>query len=174
MQLTDSLFSYVNRWECDENDHMNVQFYAAKFEEANRHFFQNSGVDINTFGPRLMRHIRYHREAHDATILKVASGVCFDSPYEFTVVHQMNDYSEGTLLATALDGYSLPTDLSNQFKSKFANSVITPLDVHLPRGFELYTNKLEPKRTTTSRKRGISSTSEYFDAKKLRTSKQTR
>ena len=136
MQLTDSLFSYVNRWECDENDHMNVQFYAAKFEEANRHFLQSNGVDINTFGPRLMRHIRYHREAHDATILNVASGVCFDSPYEFTVVHQMNDYSEGTLLATALDGYSLPADLSNQFKSKFANSVITPLDVHLPRGFD--------------------------------------
>ncbi len=138
----DSLYSYVNRWECDENDHMNVQFYVAKFDEANRHFLSKFNVDQTTFGSRLVRHIRYHREARDATILKVSSGVCFDSPYEFTVFHQMNDYSNGTLLATALDGYSLVAEIRNEIQSKFEKCEETPLDIHLPRGFDCTPTKI--------------------------------
>ena len=139
----DSLYSYVNRWECDENDHMNVQFYAAKFDEADRQFLSKFNVNQATFSPRLVRHIRYHREAGDATILKISTGVCFDSPYEFNVIHQMNDYSNGTLLATALDGYSLGARFRNKFQSIFKNCIITPLDTHLPRGFDCSISKIK-------------------------------
>ena len=137
-----SLYSYVNRWECDENDHMNVQFYLAKFDEADRHFFSNFSGEHQTLGSRLARHIRYHHEAHDATILCVSTGVCFDSPYEFTVIHQMNDYSNGTLLATALDGYALGARFRSNIQSKFKKYQISPLDTHLPRGFDCSMTKV--------------------------------
>ena len=143
MLPVDSLYSYVNRWECDENDHMNVQFYAAKFEEANRHFFSICDIDPDKISTRIVRHIRYHREARDATILKISSGVCFETPYEFTIVHQMNDYSYGTLLATALDGYTLTSESRSGMQSKLKNFVITPLEVHLPRGFDYTTTNME-------------------------------
>ena len=136
MFSVDSLYSYVNRWECDENDHMNVQFYASKFDEATRHFLSICGIEPAKIGSRLARHIRYHREARDATILKISSGVCFDSPYDFTIVHQMNDYSYGTLLATVLDGYTIAKEFRSEMQSKFENFVITPLEDHLPRGFD--------------------------------------
>ena len=38
MSAIETLKSYVNTWECDENDHLNVQFYFRFFEDAAGHF----------------------------------------------------------------------------------------------------------------------------------------
>ena len=44
MSAVETLFSFVNRWECDENDHLNVQFYFSRFDEADRQFRLVTGL----------------------------------------------------------------------------------------------------------------------------------
>ncbi|HEY2876377.1 MAG TPA: thioesterase family protein, partial [Reyranella sp.] len=57
----------VNTWQCDENDHLNVQFYSEFGHEASAHLLANLGL-----GPRAQRaaglnlsaafdHVRYLR-----------------------------------------------------------------------------------------------------------------
>ena len=59
----------VNTWQCDENDHLNVQFYTEFGHEASAHLLASLGL-----GPRAQRaaglalgaawdHVRYRREA---------------------------------------------------------------------------------------------------------------
>src|SRR5690606_16110861 len=62
MPAFETLFSSVNRWECDENDHLNVQFYFTRFEEADRQFRLLSGLSDALVGSRRVRHVRYHCE----------------------------------------------------------------------------------------------------------------
>jgi len=58
----------VNTWQCDENDHLNVQFYTEFGHEASSHLLASLGL-----GPRAQRakgidasvvddHVRYLRE----------------------------------------------------------------------------------------------------------------
>jgi acyl-CoA thioester hydrolase len=67
MAAIETLFSFVNCWECDENDHLNVQFYLARFEEADRQFRLLSGLSDALAGARRARHLRYHEELIPAT-----------------------------------------------------------------------------------------------------------
>lgn len=73
MALVESLKSFVNRWECDENDHMNVQFYWTKFQTAALHFRLAAGLDDLPETARSSRHVRYHSEVHAADPLVVRS-----------------------------------------------------------------------------------------------------
>lgn len=50
MTIQATLFSFVNRWECDENDHLNVQFYFSRFEEADRQFRLMTGLSETVVG----------------------------------------------------------------------------------------------------------------------------
>ena len=60
MSLT--LRTSVNRWECDENDHMNVRFFLQKHWEA-----LSSGIEQGDLVNRVRsHHIRFHREARIA------------------------------------------------------------------------------------------------------------
>ena len=53
---------FVNTWECDENAHLNVQFYFAQFEDAEAQFWSESGLSRASSMHPLTRHVRYHRE----------------------------------------------------------------------------------------------------------------
>ena len=44
---------FVNTWECDENEHLNVQFYFARFADAAAHFLVGRG--LAPFGPERRR-----------------------------------------------------------------------------------------------------------------------
>ena len=74
MSLT--LRTSVNRWECDENDHMNVRFFLQKHWEA-----LSAGLPENDLSTRVRsHHIRFHREARIATpISGYLSAVALDS-----------------------------------------------------------------------------------------------
>ena len=109
MPALETLRSFVNTWECDENDHLNVQFYFAKFEEADRQFRFLSGFSEAQTGPRRVRHVRYHGELFAGALVTVTSHAAFDGPYMLSVVHVMRDTSTGRIAATALDGYA-PSD----------------------------------------------------------------
>ncbi len=63
----------VNRWECDENDHLNVRYYAQKINQAVAIFLEDSGVhsaEVRITG----QHIRFVQEARIAAPLRVDCG----------------------------------------------------------------------------------------------------
>src|SRR5262245_40096157 len=67
-RLIPTFTTAVNTWQCDENDHLNVQYYTEFGHEASAHLLANLGL-----GPRARRaaglavstisdHVRYLRE----------------------------------------------------------------------------------------------------------------
>ncbi len=119
MTIRPTLFSFVNRWECDENDHLNVQFYFSRFEEADRQFRLASGLSETVVGARRVRHVRYHKELRTGDLITVHSCVAFDGPHMLTVVHEMRDAGTGALAATALDGYEPSANTAKSLRQRF-------------------------------------------------------
>ncbi|PLX37498.1 MAG: hypothetical protein C0606_04125 [Hyphomicrobiales bacterium] len=130
MAHAETLRSIVNTWECDENAHMNVQFYYAHFDTAARHFATLAGLDEDMTGPRWVRHVRYHSELRVAELILVRSAIALDGPHPLTLVHELIEPVSGRLAATAIDGYARTLDVADH---PFA----TPLpDSAQPRSFE--------------------------------------
>ncbi|MDN2566679.1 thioesterase family protein [Aquibium sp. A9E412] len=95
--------SFVNTWECDENEHMNVQFYFKRFDEAARFFELDSGHGRADLALPRDRHVRYHAELHAGALTVVRSAAIEGGPLDGRVVHLMEDAETGRLAATALD-----------------------------------------------------------------------
>lgn len=100
-----SLRSTVNTWECDENAHMNVQFYFAKFDDADRVLRSQFSLPTLTRAARQTRHVRYHREAAAAAMLEVRSAIVLRDSDAVAVVHKMTNEPDRFVMATALDRY---------------------------------------------------------------------
>ncbi len=95
----------INTAECDENDHMNVQFYWARFALADAQFRMMQGLDgvAGADCVRLSRHVRYHAEIHGAFGLHIVSRFVLGPAGDLCVLHQMIHSDRGSLSATALD-----------------------------------------------------------------------
>jgi len=70
----------VNRWECDENDHLNVRFYAHKMNQALQIFLLQQNLVPESAPDAALRriqvqHIRFLREARIAAPLRVDCGI---------------------------------------------------------------------------------------------------
>lgn len=63
-------YGSVNRWECDENDHLNVRFYAQKVNQAVKVFLHEMDV-IDARIEIISQHIRFVQEALIATPIRV-------------------------------------------------------------------------------------------------------
>ncbi len=94
--------SFVNTWECDDNAHLNVQFYFKRFDEAARFFAGMRGGRIDGPLPRT-RHVRYHSELHAGAITRTRSGVIANGPFEGHIVHLIDNLVTGKLAASAID-----------------------------------------------------------------------
>lgn len=104
--LVETHRSFVNTWECDENAHMNVQFYLKRFDEAAR-FFDMLSAGAAHDGPLPRdRHVRYHAELVAAATTLVRSAAIEDGPYAGRVVHFLEHAETGVLAATAIDAPS--------------------------------------------------------------------
>ena len=134
MNAKETLYSFVNRWECDENDHLNVQFYFSRFEEADRQFQLLSGLSDTIVGARRVRHVRYHKELRTGDLITVTSYAALDGPHFFTVVHEMRNSATGELAATAIDGYAPPASAAKQIRSRFKDFIAPLSDQAAPRG----------------------------------------
>lgn len=95
--------SFVNTWECDENEHWNVQFYTRAFQHASEMFAIRMGKTNPGARSAICRHIRYHRELHAARSLVVRSGLIGAGRLAGTIVHRLEDNESGMLSATAID-----------------------------------------------------------------------
>lgn len=133
MPAVETLFSFVNRWECDENEHLNVQYYFSRFEEADRQFRLITGLSDALAGPRRIRHVRYHRELRLGCVLALNSFVAFDGPHILTVVHEMRT-DDGALAATAIDGYSAAEGAVRELRRRFRPVELAMPEYAMPRG----------------------------------------
>ncbi len=102
--------SFVNTWECDENDHLNVQFYFRAFQQAAEIFALQAGLVSGGARSAIVRHVRYHRELRRSRSYIVRSGIVSDGTHGGSIVHLLSDAESGVLNATALDrpGYRTP------------------------------------------------------------------
>ena len=104
MAPIESLRGYVNTWDCDENDHLNVQFYFRFFEDASAHFQSLCGVPASARRRPAVRHVRYHRELRSNDSIRIDSLLAADTGSGRPgVVHMMYATGSGTLAATCLE-----------------------------------------------------------------------
>lgn len=104
----------VNRWECDENDHLNVRFYLHKAHQALDAFAQAQGLSAAL--PRQVRwldtlrahHIRYLREARMAVPMTGDVGVVGYEGSCLTLLCELRHGATGTVLAAFLSEFELP------------------------------------------------------------------
>ena len=109
---------FVNTWECDENEHLNIQHYFGRLADAAVHFLVARAIAPFAPGaPRLLsRHVRFLRElgAEDLTRVETAA-VRLDGLPEGAVAlaHRLEEPTRGFLAAGAVDLYAAPdeTDL---------------------------------------------------------------
>jgi acyl-CoA thioester hydrolase len=134
MTIQATLFSFVNRWECDENDHLNVQFYFGRFDEADRQFRLLSGLSETLVGARRVRQVRFHKEMRTGDLITVHSSIAFDGPHMLTVIHEMREGTTGTLTATALDGYEPSANSAKTLRQRFKNFQTAMIADAAPRG----------------------------------------
>lgn len=105
--MFETLKTFVNTWECDENNHLNVQFYFERFENAGLHFRLQAGLDSNLIGAPLSRHVRYHRECYVGGLQIVRSGLFDHGDGWVSFLHVLYDVGSETISATALDRHAL-------------------------------------------------------------------
>jgi acyl-CoA thioester hydrolase len=105
-ELVPTFTTAVNTWQCDENNHLNVQYYTEFGHEASTHLLQQLG-----FGPRAQAaagatvraaedHIRYLREFRVIDTVEVRSAPVAVSEYELVVYHEVRNPADGTVAST--------------------------------------------------------------------------
>ncbi|RST87087.1 thioesterase [Aquibium carbonis] len=120
--------SFVNTWECDDNAHMNVQFYFKRFDEAARFLAGMNGGDMAGPLPRT-RHVRYHAELHAGGITRTLSAIVADGRFAGYTVHLLEDIETGRVAATALDAPTGIPAAGNQVRE-------SDVEQALPRGVD--------------------------------------
>ena len=92
---------FVNTWQCDENDHLNVQFYTGWVDEASPHLHAMLGLDgAQLRGVAVEDYIRYHREMLAADGVEVRSAPLQVVADRFAAYHEIRNGYDGTVAAT--------------------------------------------------------------------------
>lgn len=95
--------SFINTWECDENAHMNVQFYLHRFDEAARVYRMHCGAASAGYRLPVTRHVRYHKELVAGDCTRTRSATITEGPMTGYDIHLLEDPVSGVLYATAID-----------------------------------------------------------------------
>ncbi len=105
-ELVPTFTTAVNTWQCDENDHLNVQYYTEFGHEASAHLLNRLG-----FGPRAQAaedtsvrvasdHIRYLREFRVIDSVEVRSAPIEVSDHAMVVYHEIRNPADGSVAST--------------------------------------------------------------------------
>ncbi len=93
----------VRPWECDRNNHWNVQFYLRAFQMASE-ILAAAGLGRNPgAASTAFRHFRFHGELFATETMKVVSGRIAEGPMEGHVLHRMVTGPDDRLSATAIE-----------------------------------------------------------------------
>ena len=105
-ELMPTFSTAVNTWQCDENDHLNVQFYTEFGHEASAHLLAGLGL-----GPRAQRaaglavtaaedHVRYLREFRVVDAVEVRSAPVEIGARHLLAYHEIRNPADGRVAAT--------------------------------------------------------------------------
>lgn len=103
MSFVETYRSFVNTWQCDENDHMNVQFYFKNFAEAAEIFALRHKMERIPASRPKVRHVRYLRELRNASSISVKSAIISDGEHQGHIIHLLENVDEKIVSASALD-----------------------------------------------------------------------
>lgn len=103
----------VNRWECDENDHLNVRFYLQKAHQAlviaGHQFGILPATDADTLLAGLRNHhIRFLREARIAVPLTGDCAIVRWAAPHLQTFTQLSHSLTGEVMATFISDFTLP------------------------------------------------------------------
>ena len=96
----------VNTWQCDENDHLNVQHFPSFAWDGARHLHAVLGLGPRALADAGLRvrtvedHIRYHREMFAADAWEVASGPLEVGESTFVAYHEIRNALNGEVAGT--------------------------------------------------------------------------
>ena len=105
-ELIPTFTTAVNTWQCDENDHLNVQFYTEFGHEASAHLMARLGL-----GPRAQRaqgitlgiledHVRYLREFRVIDSVEVRSAPVEVGERHLVAYHEVRNAAYGLVAST--------------------------------------------------------------------------
>jgi acyl-CoA thioester hydrolase len=107
----------VYPWQMDHMDHMNVQFYTARFDEATWHLFAALGMSTGYFRKNkrgmaaLEQRTLYRKELQAGALIRIASELLEAKPKTIRFVHRMYEIESGEEVATTeLVGAHIDTD----------------------------------------------------------------
>lgn len=96
----------VNTWQCDENDHLNVQYFPAFAWDGARHLHAALGLGPRALAAQGLKvrtvedHVRYHRELFAADAFEVASGPVEISESTMVAYHEIRNALDGGVAGT--------------------------------------------------------------------------
>jgi acyl-CoA thioester hydrolase len=106
--MSDLLLTYrgtVYPWHCDHMGHMNVMWYAGKFDEATWHLLAHLGLtraflfETRSAMAAVQQNITYKRELLAGDIVTIFSGILEIRPKLIRFVHQMLNDETGEIAA---------------------------------------------------------------------------
>ena len=107
----------VYPWQMDQMDHMNVQFYTARFDEATWHLFAAIGMNAAYFKANrrgmaaLEQRTLYKKELHAGALIRISSELLEAKPKTIRFLHRMYDCDSDEEVATSeLVGAHIDTD----------------------------------------------------------------
>lgn len=107
----------VYPWQMDHMDHMNVQFYTARFDEATWHLFAALGMTSGYFKTNrrgmaaLEQRTQYKRELHAGVLIRITSELLEMKPKTIRFVHRMYDTENAEeVAASEIVGAHIDTD----------------------------------------------------------------
>ena len=108
MELPITYRGVVHPWQCDVMGHMNVVYYASKFDDAAWQFLSMLGIDAAYFEKTrcgvaaLEQHITYVSELHAGATVTVRSGLIELTEKVVRIRHEMRNNSTGGLSAAMI------------------------------------------------------------------------
>lgn len=127
--------STVNTWQCDENEHLNVQFFTAFADDASTHLLTLLGMGPAaqaTSGLGLERqsdHIRYWQELRSEDAVEIVSAPIAVEPHRIVLYHEQRNGFDNSLSATCIRTATSRTPLPAEFVAR-AKAALIELPEH--------------------------------------------
>jgi acyl-CoA thioester hydrolase len=123
-ELVPTFTTAVNTWQCDENAHLNVQYYTEFGHEAAAHLLHQLGL-----GPRAQAaqglavrvqedHIRYLREFRVVNAVDVRSAPVEVGERTLAVYHEVRNAADGALASTIVQRLECGTPWPASFRAR--------------------------------------------------------
>jgi acyl-CoA thioester hydrolase len=134
-QLQTTFRSTVNTWQCDENDHLNVQFFTAFSDDASIQLLSLLGLGPAaqaasglTLEPR-SDHIRYWKELRGEDAVEILSAPIAVEPDRVVLYHELRNGFDNSLSASCIRTFTSRAALPAAFVER-ARTAMAELPEH--------------------------------------------